>query len=525
MTVDDVNNSNLWSFLAEGKMHVVVSNSSHSTRPIILRIPKHTAISNSNDQLFVLNLMIPWYSSSSISMSSVIELSNTFIESLTNQIDSFRPLNRKIVSEPLCLKHHAHIEFNYNYVHKGLPRLSNIFQLKTSVGEHSDTLLILNGCHISFDFKVKCGLLGSSPFIPSSRGLKLGNSKFRLMQLYKLAKKTKSIACTAPLRNASGEPAWGTFHTVSHYNPSDLCSMDKDKIMTALNALVDNPQNNLRVCLNGRHVFGWDKDKATAVDLTAVCCQFLGDTSSADDASLRRTLDLLTAVLSAEQTLSRLEQMQAMDLLDVEGAALVFQRLVDLSGGDVDAAERLINVALESPMDDGIQISIAHCLSSSGYGNCELCPSVVVSLAALRISASTPEHIADQYRLSAHSLLAEMTKSDCLLLLTLWMMGLVAKDASVIVALQRVCGMPSDRAVNIDKSSVQMQTETTAGLVIKSYDDMSDSSDVCVFAYCLSLVDIGPKSVDKIWKKGLEEQELYLRYEEGIEMMSGRSTK
>lgn len=530
VVADEVENSEFWSFLAEGKMHLVVSNSSYdSNRAIILRIPKHTVVSNSliNDRLFVLNLMLSWYSSSAITHTSAIELSTTFVSSLTMKIDEYRPMNRKMSSEPLCLKNCANLEFNYNFIHKCLPQLPNVVS-PLKYDAFSNCNIALSNVHcISFDFKVKCGLFGTSPFIPSDRRLKLTHSKFELMQLYKLAKKIKPVVDGA---SVSGEPAWGVFRVVSRYNPCDLCSMDRDRVRKALNALVDSPQNNLRICLDGRHVFGWDKGEVTAVDLAAICGQFMGSGPSAnDDASLNRTLDLLSAVLSAEQTLSRLEQMQAMDLLDVEGAALVFRRLVDLSGGDWGAAEGLLIVALESPMEDGVLISIAHCLNSVDCEDRTLCPSIVVSLAALRISDRTPEDLADQRRRSAHSLLVEMTADDCLMLLTLWMMALVAKDASVIVAVQRVCGAMTESSdlTPYDDLTIQTQTATTAGVVTvklcsNAASSLNDSTPTgCMFAYCLSLVDIGPKAVHKAWGKAPEEQELYLAYQEGM----SRTTK
>eukprot|EP01034_Spumella_vulgaris_P022156 gene22156-28263_t len=325
----------------------------------------------------------------------------------------------------------------------------------------------------------------------------------------------------------SKEPAWGVFHTVSQYNPCDLCSMDKTKVCSALRALVDSPQNNLRVCMDGHHVFGWDKD-TTEGDLADVCGQFLLDDSTVDNsASLSPIVDLMGSILCAENTLQRLEQMQSLDLLDVEGAALVFERLVVLTDGDHAEAERLLTKSLLTPIDGDLLHSITQYVTGSEQFDSSTCPPIIMSLTALRISSVVPSDVAEQHRSSALSLVNLITTNDCLLLLTLWMLALVAKDASVIVSLVRVTTDGGSFSADADAKlvgnhSLLKQTATAAGLirVHRASHSSCDTTDLSgeVFAYCLSLVDVGPKSLHKVWTKAGEEQELYEMYLRGEEL-------
>jgi hypothetical protein len=175
---------------------------------------------------------------------------------------------------------------------------------------------------------------------------------------------------------------WGHFTGISAYDPSDLLSNNKILMKKALNALYNNPQNNLRVSANCNHIYGGhktgikDKDKmlfelqkffGTHYDIntpdrmepfTAFTPEDsrIPSTSTIDSAHhdengtlsgipdlWSRMIDIVTSILSAETVMVRIRSMQYLDILDIEGAACVLSRLESLTGGVVPAQERLLS--------------------------------------------------------------------------------------------------------------------------------------------------------------------------------------
>lgn len=176
---------------------------------------------------------------------------------------------------------------------------------------------------ISIELKVKNNDKSASPFVTQQCNAKLKHGRFKLMQLYKLAK-TLNISeivslsyrherddCNSDVENTrnvdnsniairlhqsfyvdekwnnnnecsnsnslycnsssshqcsatnevdiSAQCEWGHFVEISAYDPSDLLSNKTILIKKTLNKLYNNPQNNLRVSANGNHVYGGHK--------------------------------------------------------------------------------------------------------------------------------------------------------------------------------------------------------------------------------------------------------------------------
>ena len=84
----------------------------------------------------------------------------------------------------------------------------------------------------------------------------------------------------------------GKINAASRYCPSDLFSGDFASMEFALKALMENPQNNLRMFLNGKTCFA---EKSNLEDLSFLRdCSFLEGRT--DDERLNRLLPMIAQV-------------------------------------------------------------------------------------------------------------------------------------------------------------------------------------------------------------------------------------
>ena len=571
------------------------------------------------DELFMSIVMRKQFGDSYVSDKLVaLALRSEFTAGLMDKVDPVRNVKRKIDLPYICS--YGILQRNFNVLYKAIPN---------TVGN----IDVFDDC-LTFEIKVKGGLKGSSPFIAADRSIKLRHSRYSLMQLYKQAKRVNRRATVV---NGGAEFAWGKFLGLSNYEPLLLCSRDAAAVREELTKLVDNPQNNLRMCLNGRHLYGWDKanveglqkallasDFNSALTGTRVATATAGGEEGeggSGTAILSGLLDTLAAVLCGEEVLRRMKDMQLLDLLDMEGAARAYWRLVqcfnnenenddDESDDDDDkkgqsdlqeqqqsnygdaaglsdafeeeeedekiqgkggggsgssgtspgvgaserAARRYLVDRLLRPLDNSLLMSLVKeaeekasepstfnpptttwCSDDQGGGKEEEekgAPVVAVSqadvrlvsaLAALRVHESMARQELDSRRAAAEKLLAQATPQQCALLLQMWMVALVARDASVITTLKRAEGASAlhahSKAQVISDSkdfrcNVICQDETHCGVVqlcvptTAAAAGAEPNSASVTFVYSVGVIDIGLKALEKVWKKDVEDAEI-----------------
>ncbi|KAK9075599.1 hypothetical protein SSX86_003925 [Deinandra increscens subsp. villosa] len=168
---------------------------------------------------------------------------------------------------------------------------------------------------ISVEIKPKCGFLPTSTFIREENAAKKRISRFRLHQILKLHQ--------------------GKVLQISEYDPLDMFSGSKGRVVKSVKDLFLTPQNNFRVFLNGRLVFGSLGGGAddTNTEIAEAFEETLKDFFKADDERDRGMhtpyfLQLVAGAVSESGILDRLLQVQKLDVFDIEGAIHAYYDVV-----------------------------------------------------------------------------------------------------------------------------------------------------------------------------------------------------
>jgi hypothetical protein len=240
-----------------------------------------------------------------------------------------------------------------------------------------------------------------------------------------------------------------------------------------------------------------------------------------DEKAFEALADVLSRILAREPLLGRLWTMQAMDALDVEGAALVLRRLAALCGGDETVAlARLAAAELEpvAAVGEGaerlaeVEGLLAREAERGGNGCGDGGEGGGDDAAAWEARHA-----------QALAAVAALSEGDCVLLLRRWLVSLGACDASLMLSLRR-CAPTQDGLAPLgdddDKAPLLLQTAAAAGVLKWGGDDddgeeheRSSSSSTTraapvYLAYCVHVVDVGPKPPSKVLAKAALEDSI-----------------
>ncbi|KAJ0548763.1 putative inositol-pentakisphosphate 2-kinase [Helianthus annuus] len=166
---------------------------------------------------------------------------------------------------------------------------------------------------ISVEIKPKCGFLPTSGFIREENAAKRRISRFRLHQILKFHQRKIS--------------------QISEYDPLDMFSGSKGRVAKSVKDLFLTPQNNFRVFLDGRLVFGslgGEVDDTNTQIAEAFEDTLKGFFKTDDDGGMRipEFLQLVAGAVSESGILDRLLQVQKLDAFDIEGAIHAYYDVV-----------------------------------------------------------------------------------------------------------------------------------------------------------------------------------------------------
>ncbi|WOL06112.1 inositol-pentakisphosphate 2-kinase IPK1 isoform X3 [Canna indica] len=177
------------------------------------------------------------------------------------------------------------------------------------ISDHS----IINGapsapkCNFCFavEIKPKCGFLPSSEYIAEANTIKKHVTRFKMHQF---------------LKHHQGE-----ISEISGYDPLDLFSGSKDRILQAITALYASPHNNFRIFMNGSLIFG---ALGGSLDNTAAHSHKAEAAIAASGIQLASFLELVAEVIFRSGILGKLLEAQKLDALDIEGAIHLYYNII-----------------------------------------------------------------------------------------------------------------------------------------------------------------------------------------------------
>jgi len=274
---------------------------------------------------------------------------------------------------------------------------------------------------ISVEIKPKAGYLATSPLVHPNHDVKYQISKFQILQQL----------------NYDGvvSKGWnkGTgLGEKSRYDPLDLFSCNGVMIRQAIEALFGCPQNNLKIFCDDDMLYGHDgqgrhpTSTRSAVTETNKYSQALeaildGDLQNPQESKgilECELVEILSGVLLQDPFLPLLLDLQKrFDVLDADGAVLVYNRLVELCDGSKKKAEDLIDADLQ--LSDSTE-----CTDLLNY---------------LSSWTSPPN---DESRQSWYNrgkeLVEQLSAKDCIGLLQNWLISLTLCDISFFVIISKV---------------------------------------------------------------------------------------
>jgi inositol-pentakisphosphate 2-kinase len=418
-----------------------------------------------------------------------------------------------------------------------------------------------SGPCLSVEIKPKAGYLASSPLVDPKHISKFMQSRFALLQtLDRLGYTDQVHRGWKDTFNGSKEMI--PISRSSCYDPIDLFSDDSSRIQRALDAMWESPQNNFKLWFtpddNGsdamllvgqhseitKHVTAGNANNQHLMDLVSTG----GDCHT----SMKPVLvDLISCILQAESTLlKKLLKWQLLDVLDGDGAILVYQRLVELCQGSHEEAQKLLDssyLTVKKDMADNLTAPLPGSPLDPPLNPCPafeaLCRDIRRFSEAMQSqqaqfctgdNSNEPtrendillllqkEHKASRAACLKHIASIE-SKEACCYLIQNWLLSLAVCDVSFFVTMQWAPLEIAARDINATKTRLlQHQSESTPGMVETFVQDRETGTLAMGLHYTIKLIDCDKKPSKKLETRAKKEELFrYLNRREWEESSNG----
>jgi hypothetical protein len=376
-----------------------------------------------------------------------------------------------------------------------------------------------NHSFVSVEIKPKAGYLAISPLVDPTRRAKYRFSRFAIMQ-----RLCRDGHVTKPWMDGGS-----SLFESSRYDPLDLFSGDLHKIRQAVQNLVTCPQNNFKVWLGDEALVGvsparpspkWERLGNDWWSGDDRCCPSATNVESF-------VVDMVASVLDGENILSNLLPLQKLDIVDADGAILLYDRLVRLVGGSHDDAERLLDDDIPgTPLNDTPATSFLHPLllksplspPNGSYATmnrmCEETERFERQLNSTLPSLPSKEEM-ESARLGALRLLEELSAEECRFLLQNYLLSLAMCDVSFFITVYPASNAAT--AKHLEEPTIlerpftiiSNQEQDKPGMVAFS-GDTSAGIERGVYLYEIKVIDCDRKSAKKLRLRREKEEPLCL---------------
>jgi Inositol-pentakisphosphate 2-kinase len=399
---------------------------------------------------------------------------------------------------------------------------------------------------VCLEIKPKAGYAAFSPLVKPDRRAKYTASRFALLQTLWVRGAVEKGWTT---RNSTNVVNGGQ-HRPSRYDPLDLFSSDRRHMERAFRALLlETPQNNGKLWIDGRPADLGPAVPSREHDESPLYGQ--GNQSSASPAacttpewtnavnlalnlpessSQQAFVRICSEILLEEPLLSQILRLQQLDVLDGDGAILVYHRLVHgHCGGSYEHAGRVIDKYDDAcPTQQPPSREAPHQLLSASpwvspedtsriVSLCEVVERTQECLVARNGGQHSPidDSILDELHMQAVRIVNDLSEDDCVYLLRNWLLSLTMNDASFFLTLAANEGAREEvspgeaRAPAADGASlprivvVRRQTKDAPGIV-RLQDPALDGSNSSshharrTLKYQIKLIDCDPKPAKKL---------------------------
>jgi hypothetical protein len=382
-----------------------------------------------------------------------------------------------------------------------------------------------NYTFISVEIKPKAGYLAISPLVDPTRRAKYRCSRFAMMQ-----RLCRDGHVTKPWMERGSSSASSLFES-SRYDPLDLFSGDRHRIRQAVQNLVTCPQNNLKVWLGDEALVGASSARSSPKWERLGNDWWSGDDRCGPSATNVESfvVDMVASVLDGERILSNLLPLQTLDIVDADGAILLYDRLVQLVGGSRDDAERLVDDAIPAmPLKDTQRTSDLHPLllhsplspPNGSYATMNrLCEEI--ERFERRLNSALPslpsEEEMDSARLGALHLLEELTVDECRFLLQNYLLSLAMCDVSFFVTIHPAPTTTTAATEHLEAHTIRarsftvisQQEQDKPGMIAFS-GDTSAGIERGVYLYEIKVIDCDRKPAKKLRLRREKEEPLCL---------------
>jgi hypothetical protein len=417
--------------------------------------------------------------------------------------------------------------------------------------------MLLRNCHVfaagsltpagspfTVELKPKQGVLPTSQLLRDCCLQKRHHSAFKLKQRVKRKK----------WRDTQKEHSNAHEYELSGYEPLELFSCNKEQMKNALDALVRNPQNNFRLCIDGKPVFDAEESDGRPkrngghmVQLEEALEEALlplfginqqqqgsGGVEAAEFATQMKETEMkqckalkavLYRILAQEPLLRRLKSLQQLDVLDADGAALVHARALILCGGDEQQLNRLVGESerapLPLPLASGAAGEAAMVLAMPPAPPVQSNASSDGGRETLTAQTMQTSSSYEQQREECVRWTEQLAIEECVQLLHHWLVALAATDCSLMITMQPVqtdgggeganVGAAGQDTANVGAAGQDTpQSTSTPGRV--TYQLKNGAA--VQLAYRMEVVDTGPKPLSKLHRHCKQDQEMCEYFEE-----------
>lgn len=265
-------NSNEWGYRCEGARNVILfyTGSKKQFYGSVIRLNKDLSDSENDDQLkvhnYVKNCMSKLLGNQFAKHGKIIKVDKPFITKLNDKILPFRPKSR--------LRNSLHTDCEYVLMLQDFSKI---------LDSHEPVFCV--------EIKPKWGVVCRSKLISEKHKLaKYFVCRYCMYQYLKY--KQKKIS------------------KISQFCPLDLFSMDLKRMSHAIECLIENPQNNMRIYMNGNPV--WSANNANNPK------KLLEEFLSKYNLEISHFISIVTNCLAQSGVLQTIQRVQLLDKFDIE---------------------------------------------------------------------------------------------------------------------------------------------------------------------------------------------------------------